>query len=63
MHREDIFLCRNLLSGRAFELCSDGKSVTPTENNSRYLTPCFDFQSEIQNQFSKVVAYFENTVS
>lgn len=25
MHREDIFLCRNLLSERAFELCGEGK--------------------------------------
>lgn len=29
MHREDIFLCRNLLSEWAFQLGSDGKSKTP----------------------------------
>ena len=51
MHREDIFLCRNLLSERPFELCSDGESKTPPENSGYNLKQCFDFQTWFQNQF------------
>lgn len=68
MHREDIFLCRNLLSEWAFELCSYGKSKTPSENNSYNLKQCFDFQSLFRNQFqvqthTALRAYFQRIVS
>lgn len=44
MHREDIFLCLNVLSEQAFDLCSDGETKTPSENGNSYnLKYRFDF--------------------
>lgn len=42
MHREDIFLCLNLLSERAFELGSDAETKTPSDNRGYNLKQCLE---------------------
>lgn len=51
VHREDIFLCLNLLSEWAFELCGDAETKTPSDNSSYNLKQLLDFQSLLHNQF------------
>lgn len=64
VQKGDIFLCRNLLSEWAFELCSDAESIpTPAKNNYN-LKQCFDFHLHIRINFNLwLVAYFETTLS
>lgn len=62
MHRGHIFLCQNVLSEQAFELCSDAKSITPSFKTLFWFAICNFRSNSIANLWQTFKEFFESYI-